>query len=131
MSKRFISWSNGPSARRRFSSFAIMLSFLLFNADDAAAEPFWCTDTDYVDATCNTAGAVRCFADGPGSIGLCVARGYTVVGDSDFEMCGDPACSTVPGASVPELEDYAIIAFLGLALLIGWRTRKRYCPTEG
>lgn len=34
------------------------------------------------------------------------------------------------GAPVPELEEYAAIAFITLALLIGWRVRHKYRPVS-
>lgn len=37
-------------------------------------------------------------------------------------------CINDPGAAVPEMSDYAAVAFITLALLIGWRVRRGYRP---
>ena len=43
----------------------------------------------------------------------------------EYWYCVNASCSVAP-AAVPELEDYAAVAFLILALTIGWQVRRSH-----
>lgn len=80
------------------------------------------------DGDCASGTATQCIDTENDSVSPgCASFGYPLKVE-DFLFCVDPGCSMVPVA-VPELEEYAAVLFLGLALLVGWNARRRGIPS--
>ncbi len=105
----------------------LALLLLLTSAGESSALSIGCVDGDFNPVACGTPAAVRCEYPSPEFIGECQSLGYGDYGDTFGYMCVDSTCTTAPVA-VPELEDFAAVAFLVLALTIGWHVRRCQIP---
>lgn len=55
----------------------------------------------------------------------CGALGYGYI-DGPHDYCYNDMCNQVPPQQTPEMSDYVAAAFIGLALLVGWHTRRYF-----
>lgn len=97
---------------------------------NASAVTITCYDNSYAAVSCSSPSAESCTIGGASNITPeCINMGYTGISYGEFgpgyfvyRCVSGPGCGA---AAVPELEDYTVALFLGLALLIGWQVRPR------